>query len=89
MAGSGLASSLQARSELPSPTRPNHQPLRRPRSPHIEHPRFLAFVFALGGHAPGPHKRYHRELQPFAEMQLVNLMLSCAGSNTLEELRRS
>jgi len=58
-----------ARSELPVSTRPNHQALRRPRSPHTEQPRFLAFVFAPGGHAPGTDQRHHGELQAFADVQ--------------------
>jgi len=57
---------LQPRSELPAPGSPNHQSLHRPRGPHIELPRFLALVFALGWHAPGARQRHHRELQPFA-----------------------
>ena len=68
-----VAFGLNASSKPPTPTRPNHQPLRRPRGPHIEQPRFLALVFALGGHAPGAHQRHHRELQPFADVQRHHL----------------
>lgn len=60
---------LYARSEHAVSTRPNHQPLLRPRGPHIEQPRLLALVFALGGHAPSAHQSHHRELQPFADVQ--------------------
>lgn len=47
-------------------TRPNHQPPRRPRGPHIEQPSFLALIFALGTHAPGADQRHHHELRAFA-----------------------
>ena len=50
---SGFDFCLKSRSKLPDPTHPNHQPLRRPRSPHIEQPRFLALVFAFGAEIGG------------------------------------
>ncbi len=65
----GPCSDWEPLPESALPAQPNHQPLRRPRSTHIEQPRFLALVFTLGGRAPGPHQRHHRELQPFADVQ--------------------
>lgn len=43
---------------------PNHRPLRRPRIPHTEQPRFLA---------PGAEQRQHRKLQTFADVESLSL----------------
>ena len=84
--GSSLAFCLSPGGKLPAPTRPNHQPLRRQHRPHTEQPHFLSLVFALGGHAASATTG---NSSPLLTCSISTLMLSCAGSNALAELRRS